>query len=67
MWRGPALADVREAPFAVLAGQRLEEERLTAPEKLVEARLALGQHRELVAELEALIAGSPYREAFTRS
>ena len=30
LWRGPALADVREAPFAVLAAQRLEDERLTA-------------------------------------
>jgi YVTN family beta-propeller protein len=64
LWRGPALADVQDAPFAVLAGQQLEEERLTASEKLVEARLALGQHRELVPELEALIAGSPYREGF---
>ena len=64
LWRGPALADVQDAPFAVLAGQQLEEERLTASEKLVEARLVLGQHRELVPELEALIAGSPYREGF---
>ena len=62
--RGPALADIREAPFAVLAGQRLDDERLTGAEKLVEARLRLGQHRELVPELEALIAGSPYRETF---
>jgi YVTN family beta-propeller protein len=64
LWRGPALADVQHAPFAVLARQRLEEERLTAAEKLAEARLALGQHRELVPELEALIGGSPYRERF---
>ena len=64
LWRGPALADVQDAPFAVLAGQQLEEERLTASEKLVEARLALGQHRELVPELQALIADSPYREGF---
>jgi YVTN family beta-propeller protein len=64
LWRGAALADVRDAPFAVLAGQRLEDERLTAVEKLVEARLRLGYHRELVPELEALIAGSPYRECF---
>ena len=60
----PALADVRDAPFAVLAAQRLEDERLTAAEKLAGARLALGQHRELVPELETLIAGSPYRERF---
>jgi YVTN family beta-propeller protein len=64
LWRGPALADVQDAPFAVLARQRLDEERLTASEKLAEVRLALGQHRELVPELEALISGSPYRERF---
>src|SRR5208282_5982908 len=56
--------DVQDAPFAVLARQRLEEERLTVSENLVEVRLALGQHRELVPELEALIGGSPYRERF---
>jgi YVTN family beta-propeller protein len=64
LWHGPALADVQDAPFAVLAGQRLEEERLTAVESLADMRLRLGQHRELVPELEALIAGSPYRECF---
>jgi YVTN family beta-propeller protein len=64
LWRGPALADIREAAFAPLAAQRLEEERLTAVENLVEARLALGQHRALVPELEALIGESPYRERF---
>ncbi|HXZ72046.1 MAG TPA: ABC transporter substrate-binding protein, partial [Streptosporangiaceae bacterium] len=64
LWRGPALADVRDAPFAVLAGQRLEDERLATIENLVEARLALGQHRELLPELEALIAGFPFRERF---
>ena len=67
LWRGPALADVRDAPFAVLAAQRLEDERLTTVENLVEARLTLGQHRELLPELEALIAGSPTASASTRS
>ncbi len=64
LWRGPALADVRDAPFATLAAGGLEDERLTAVEKLTEARLRLGQHRELVPELEALVAQSPYRESF---
>ena len=64
LWRGQALADVRDAPFAVLAAQRLEDERLTAAERLAGARLALGQHRELLPELETLVAGSPYRERF---
>jgi predicted ATPase/DNA-binding SARP family transcriptional activator len=64
LWRGPALADVREAAFAAVAARHLEEEWLTAHENLVEAKFCLGQHREAVPELEALIAGSPYRERF---
>jgi YVTN family beta-propeller protein len=64
LWRGQALADIQDAPFAVLAGRRLEEERLAAIETLVESRLAIGQHRDLVPELQTLISGSPYRERF---
>jgi YVTN family beta-propeller protein len=64
LWRGPALADIRAVPFAIPAGRRLEDERLAAAELLADMRLRLGQHRELVPELEALIAGSPYRERF---
>jgi YVTN family beta-propeller protein len=64
LWHGPALADIREAAFAPMAAQRLEDERLTAVEKLTEARLRLGHHRDLVPELGTLIAGSPYRECF---
>ena len=64
LWRGPALADIREAAFAPLAAERLEEERLIALENLVDTRLVLGQHRELVPEIEALTAASPYREHF---
>jgi YVTN family beta-propeller protein len=62
--RGPALADIQDAAFAPTAAHRLGEERLTAVESLVGARLALGQHRELVPELETLIEKSPYRERF---
>ena len=64
LWRGVALADIQDAAFAPLAARGLEDERLTALEKLTEARLRLGQHRELVPELETLIAESPYRECF---
>ncbi len=64
LWRGPALVDLQDAAFAPLAAKGLEDERLTALEKLTEARLRLGHHRELVPELETVIAGSPYRECF---
>ncbi|TQM09153.1 BTAD domain-containing putative transcriptional regulator [Pseudonocardia kunmingensis] len=64
LWRGPALADVHEEPFAVAAAQRLEEERLAAEADRAEARLALGDAElgPLVAELGQLVARHPARE-----
>jgi len=60
-WRGPALADV-DAPFARAEAGRLEEVRLGVLETRVEARLACGMHRDLIAELETLTAAYPLRE-----
>ncbi|GGV16244.1 hypothetical protein GCM10010182_41310 [Actinomadura cremea] len=62
LWRGPAFADFADAPFAVAAAGRLEERRLTAREDLAEARLALGEHRALVADLTDLAGRHPLRE-----
>ena len=62
LWRGPALSDVKEAPFAAVATARLDDRRVVALEKRIEAELRLGRHRELVPELEALTAAYPYRE-----
>jgi DNA-binding SARP family transcriptional activator len=62
LWRGPPLADVSYERFAQAAIARLEEIRLAALELRIEADLALGRHRELVAELEALVAEQPLRE-----
>ena len=53
LWRGPALADVLEEPFAAAESGRLEERRLLAIEERIEADLALGAAAELVPELEA--------------
>jgi DNA-binding SARP family transcriptional activator len=63
LWRGPALADVAYEPFAQVPIARLEELRLLAVERRVDADLALGRHAELVPELEALVAEHPMREA----
>jgi DNA-binding SARP family transcriptional activator/pimeloyl-ACP methyl ester carboxylesterase len=60
-WRGPALADV-DAQFARAEAGRLEETRLRVLETRVEARLACGMHRDLIAELQALSAAYPLRE-----
>ncbi|MEU5863273.1 AfsR/SARP family transcriptional regulator, partial [Nonomuraea sp. NPDC047529] len=62
LWRGPALADVRAAPFAAAEAERLERARLAALEDRVEADLTLGADLDLVAELESLAAAHPLRE-----
>ncbi len=62
LWRGAALADLQSEPFAMSAGARLEEQRIAALEQRLEADLALGRDRELVGELETIVARHPYRE-----
>jgi len=62
LWRGAALADVRDSAFAPVVAQRLETERLALFESLMDVRLSLGEHRELVSELERAVALDPYRE-----
>jgi DNA-binding SARP family transcriptional activator len=62
LWRGPALADLGDEPFAAAESRRLEERRLHALEERIEADLALGRHAELVAELDALVVEHPLRE-----
>ncbi len=62
LWRGPALADLQSERFAIAAAARLEERRVAALEQRLEADLALGRDRELIGELEALVAEHPYRE-----
>src|SRR4051794_15586515 len=62
LWRGRAFADV-SVPDAVRADvERLETLRVEAIEERADARLALGDHDVLVAELEPLVAKHPYRE-----
>jgi predicted ATPase/DNA-binding SARP family transcriptional activator len=62
LWRGPALADVADAPFATAPVTRLSELRLAATEDRAAAELALGRGAELVPELEELAAAHPLRE-----
>ncbi|MFI9330271.1 BTAD domain-containing putative transcriptional regulator [Kitasatospora sp. NPDC052868] len=62
LWRGGALADVREAPFAEAEAARLERARLAALEDRIEADLVLGAEPGLVAELESLTAQHPLHE-----
>ncbi len=61
LWRGPPYADVETEALAAEA-RRLEELKAEAVEARVALDLATGRHRELVAELEALVAHDPRRE-----
>jgi DNA-binding NarL/FixJ family response regulator/DNA-binding SARP family transcriptional activator/class 3 adenylate cyclase len=62
LWRDAPLADLSYEPFAQNEIARLEDLRAAALEQLVEAKLALGRHAEVIAKLETLIAEYPYRE-----
>jgi DNA-binding SARP family transcriptional activator len=62
LWRGPALADFTYESFAQSAIARLEELRVHALELRVEAKLELGLHARVIAELEDLVAAHPFRE-----
>ena len=62
LWRGPPLTEFAYDSFAQIEIARLEELRLSGVEERVEAELALGLHRELISELEALVARNPLRE-----
>ena len=65
LWRGDALEDLADEPFAAAAVARLHDLRLAALERRIEADLALGGHQNLVAELEALVREQPAHEGFT--
>jgi predicted ATPase/DNA-binding SARP family transcriptional activator len=62
-WRGDALADFAGEPFAAPRAAQLREARLGVVECGVDARLALGGHRELVGELRDLVAREPLSES----
>ncbi len=62
LWRGRPLDELSYAPFAQREIARLEDLRVAAFEQLVDAKLALGRHAEVVGELETLIDQYPYRE-----
>ncbi|HEY5986246.1 MAG TPA: AfsR/SARP family transcriptional regulator, partial [Streptosporangiaceae bacterium] len=62
LWRGPALADVPAGGLLAGEAARLEERRLGTLEDRIEVELGLGRHRELVGELQQLVAEQPLRE-----
>ncbi len=59
LWHGPPLADFFYWQFAKDEADRLEDLRVVALEVLVEARLACGEHAELINMLNSLVATHP--------
>jgi predicted ATPase/DNA-binding SARP family transcriptional activator len=62
LWRGDALADLRELPFAEPEARRLDELRLTARQEWVDCELALGRHAGVVEATLQLVEAEPLRE-----
>ena len=62
LWRGAALADLADQDFLVPEAARLDELRLLAAERALEADLGLGRYADCTAEIEALVHSHPLRE-----
>ncbi|WP_405479382.1 BTAD domain-containing putative transcriptional regulator [Streptomyces sp. NBC_00009] len=62
LWRGAALADVLEAPFARGFASRMDEVRAAATEDRFDAELRLGRHADVLADLEVAGGERPLSE-----
>jgi DNA-binding SARP family transcriptional activator/AcrR family transcriptional regulator len=66
LWRGRACANVKQTPLIVSEVHRLDELRLRATEDRIDAEMDLGLHREVIAELQDLVAMHPLNESLWR-
>ena len=62
LWRGPALGDLSQEHILQPFVARLEELRMLARQRLVEAELACGRAGDAVAEAASLVQEHPLRE-----
>ncbi|WP_443089356.1 AfsR/SARP family transcriptional regulator [Yinghuangia sp. ASG 101] len=66
LWRGPVLGELRGGTIVDEFASWAAETRMECLEMRIESDLALGRHRELVAQLYALVAEHPLRETLQR-
>ena len=66
LWRGPALEGLADTDSVRAEASRLEELRIDALEERFEAALELGEHREIVSDLQRATRESPFRERLWR-
>jgi DNA-binding SARP family transcriptional activator len=64
LWRGRPLGDLELHGAVQAQVAALNEQRVEALEALVDARLGLGEHAELVVELRRLVEEYPFHERF---
>ncbi len=62
LWHEPPLADLPDTPMMRNVATALLEQRREAHEWLIDARLMLGRHREVLAQARELIAADPLPE-----
>jgi DNA-binding SARP family transcriptional activator len=62
LWRGPALADLADEEGLGPVAARLDELRLLALERRLEAEVERGRHADVLPEIDALVREHPLRE-----
>jgi DNA-binding SARP family transcriptional activator len=62
LWRGPALADLQLSPALREEAARLDDRRLSVYEDWFEAELLLGNHAEVLEQIEGVVRAHPLRE-----
>ncbi|MEU3690635.1 AfsR/SARP family transcriptional regulator [Streptomyces narbonensis] len=62
LWRGPALADLAEHGYSWPESTALDNARTAALESRIEADIALGRYRDVIGDLEGLVAAEPLWE-----
>jgi len=64
LWQGPPLVDVRPGHVLQMEIRKLEESRLHTAEQLIDARMRVGHHGQILSELTGLTAQHPMHESF---
>src|SRR6202035_5889868 len=62
LWRGPAIGELADRPFALAAAAGLDELRVVARERRAELLLSVGLVGDAVAALQAVVAEHPEGE-----
>jgi DNA-binding SARP family transcriptional activator len=62
MWHGPVLPDLAATPAIAAEAERLSEQYLAVYEDWAEAKLAVGEHPDLVEDIDELVRRYPFRE-----